>query len=174
MLLSYSFQTDSKKTLLLPMKISTATRLSLLSFPAWSKAVVHATVELASCWIPEWIVPFTILAHPESMSASHYAVNRVKILLKLSEIKGSVIFPNSKWCNLCWRCQILSRYNKHNSEKVDLEEELVLKRRRITIHKVGYMLGTSFGPVKHAVKDNVKCAGLPPTWTPLVEREAVG
>jgi hypothetical protein len=33
------------------------------------------------------------------------------------------------------------------------------------------MLGTSNGPVKHTVKDNVKCAGLPPTWTPLVERE---
>jgi len=36
------------------------------------------------------------------------------------------------------------------------------------------MLGTSFGPVQHTVKDNVKCAGLPPTWTPMVEREAAG
>jgi len=33
------------------------------------------------------------------------------------------------------------------------------------------MLGTSFGPVQHTVKDNVKYAGLPPTWTPMVERE---
>jgi len=121
MLLSYIFQTDHNMTLLLPLKISTTTnRLSLLSFPAWSKAVAHVIVELTSCWIPEWIVPLTIVAYPESKSASHCAVNCDTILLKLADVKGSVVFPNSKWCNLRWRCQILGRYNKRNRWKSGL------------------------------------------------------